>query len=79
MGKESLKKKQQKNPENWFTVLHTWNQHNIVNQLYANNLFKKETNENKAIKRKSNDTVSFLAYLAFRQVAMYLLKSKIGI
>ena len=64
MGKESLKKKQQKNPENWFTVLHTWNQHNIVNQLYANNLFKKETNENKAIKRKKKQWYSIIFSLS---------------
>ena len=26
---------------NWITLLYTWNQHNIVNQLYANIKFKK--------------------------------------
>ena len=25
----------------WFTLLYTWNKHNIVNQLYSNNYFKK--------------------------------------
>jgi len=25
---------------NWFTLLYTWNEHNIVNQLYSNKIFK---------------------------------------
>ena len=26
---------------NWFTLLYTWNEHNIVNQLYFNKNLKK--------------------------------------
>ena len=25
---------------NWFTLLYTWNEHNIVDQLYSNKNFK---------------------------------------
>ena len=33
---------------NWFTLLDTWNQHNIVNQLHSNKIKKKIRLELKA-------------------------------
>ena len=41
MGKESKKEWICVYMYNWFTLLYTWNWHNIVNQLYSNKNFKK--------------------------------------
>ena len=38
---------------NWFTLLYSRNQHNIVNQLYSNkNFFKKDTEGKKITEKK---------------------------
>ena len=41
MGWESDKKNRYMYMYNWITLLHTWNEHNIVNQLYSNVKFLK--------------------------------------
>ena len=38
---------------NWLTLLHTWNEHNIVNQLYSNKIFfkkQKDARDEKTVK-----------------------------
>ena len=51
---------------NWFTLLYTWNQHNIVNQLYFN---KKSVlnNKNYSLKKLENTKItwSFTSWLHF--------------
>ena len=34
---------------NWITVLYTWNQHHVVNQLYFNKKIKKKKNKFKYV------------------------------
>ena len=59
MGEES-KKSGYKYMYNWFTLFYTWNQHNIVKQLYSNKIFKK-----KPMGQKKSTKVHFIAYFLF--------------
>ena len=49
----------------WITLLYTWNQHNLVNQLYSN--IKEKLNKNKNTQNRTVARQSWLRNKAQRQ------------
>ena len=61
---------------NWFALLYTWNQHNFVNQLYANKKFFKSGGINNGLPRPEKFHLSLAPLCIKYIIPFYISKMK---